>query len=71
MNTYKCTIKRIIHFTLSKKKEIYVIVDKSAYFAKNNFFVCVFDFRFLFLPNIAQNGIKINKNNSLNVILCG
>jgi len=35
-----------------------VIVDKSAYFAKNNFFVCVFDFRFLFLPNIAQNGNK-------------
>ena len=41
-----------------KKAEIYVIVDKSAYFAKNNFFVCVFDFRFLFLPNIAQNGNK-------------
>ena len=41
-----------------KIAEIYVIVDKSAYFAKNNFFVCVFDFRFLFLPNIAQNGKK-------------
>lgn len=56
MSTYKCDIKCNIHFICPKKVENHVIVDKSAYFAKNNFFVCVFAFRFLFLPNIAQNG---------------
>ena len=58
MSTYECDIKCNIHFICPKKVENNVNVDKSAYFAKNNFFVCVFAFRFLFLPNIAQNGNK-------------